>query len=46
MSLGEIVEAFYEELLETYNDKEVALIAAQTIATELLLMERVARRRR
>ncbi|HVK77277.1 MAG TPA: hypothetical protein VM734_28420 [Kofleriaceae bacterium] len=40
ISIGELVEAFYEELLETYHDKEVALIAAQTLATELLMMER------
>jgi len=37
ISLGEIVEAFYEELVETYGDQEVALMMAQTLANELLL---------
>jgi hypothetical protein len=37
VSLGEIVEAFYEELVETYGDEEVALMMAQTLANELLL---------
>ena len=37
ISLGEIVEAFYEELLETYGDHEVALMMAQTLANELML---------
>ena len=40
VSIGELVEAFYEDLLETYGDKEVALIAAQTLATELLMRAR------
>jgi len=36
ISIGEIIEAMYEELFETYGDKELALIAAQALGDELL----------
>ncbi len=36
ISLGEILEAMYAELMETYGDKEVALAAAQAVSDELL----------
>jgi hypothetical protein len=36
VSIGEILEAMYDELVEEYGDKELALIAAQTLADYLL----------
>jgi hypothetical protein len=36
ISVGELIEAMYEELLETYGDKELALVAAQALGDELL----------
>jgi hypothetical protein len=36
ISIGELIEAMYEELLETYGDKELALVAAQALGDELL----------
>ena len=36
ISIGEIIEAVYEELIETYNDRELALVAAQAVGDELL----------
>lgn len=36
ISIGEIIEAVYEELVETYHDKELALIAAQAVGDDLL----------
>ena len=36
ISIGEIIEAMYEELIETYGDKELALVAAQALGDELL----------
>jgi hypothetical protein len=36
ISIGEIIEAMYEELVETYGDKELALVAAQALGDELL----------
>jgi hypothetical protein len=36
ISIGEIIEAMYEELLETYGDKELALVAAQALGDDLL----------
>jgi hypothetical protein len=36
LSIGEIIEAVYEELIETYNDRELALVAAQAVGNELL----------
>ena len=36
ISIGEIIEAVYAELIETYNDRELALVAAQAIGDELL----------
>ncbi len=36
ISIGEIIEATYEELMETYGDKELALAAAQAVGDELL----------
>jgi len=34
--MGEILEAMYAELMETYGDKELALAAAQAVSDELL----------
>ena len=42
ISIGEIIEAVYEELIETYNDRELALVAAQAVGDEL--MERMQKR--
>ena len=36
ISIGEILEAFYAELVETYGDKELALVAAQALSDDLL----------
>jgi hypothetical protein len=36
ISIGEIIEAIYDELLEAYGDKELALIAAEALTAELL----------
>ncbi len=36
VSVGELIEAMYEELVETYGDKELALVAAQALGDELL----------
>ncbi len=36
ISMGEILEAMYAELMETYGDKELALAAAQAVSDELL----------
>src|SRR5262249_31011711 len=36
VSIGEILEAVYDELVEAYGDKELALIAAQALADHLL----------
>ena len=36
VSIGELIEAMYEELVETYGDKELALVAAQALSDELL----------
>lgn len=36
ISIGEILEAVYAELVETYGDKELALVAAQALSDELL----------
>jgi len=44
ISIGEIIEAMYEELIETYGDKELALVAAQALGDDL--MERVAKKTR
>jgi hypothetical protein len=41
ISIGEIIEAVYEELIEAYGDKELALVAAQALGDDLLA--RVAR---
>jgi hypothetical protein len=37
VSIGELIEAMYEELVETYGDKELALVAAQALSDELML---------
>ena len=34
--MGEILEAMYAELMETYGDKELALAAAQAVSDDLL----------
>jgi hypothetical protein len=36
ISIGEIIEAVYDELVETYGDKELALVAAQALGDDLL----------
>ncbi len=36
LSIGEIIEAMYDGLLETYGDRELALVAAQAVSDELL----------
>ena len=36
VSIGEIIEAMYEELVETYGDRELALVAAQALGDDLL----------
>lgn len=36
ISIGEIIEAMYEGLLEAYGDRELALVAAQTLGDDLL----------
>ena len=36
ISIGEIIEAMYEELVETYGDRELALVAAQALSDDLL----------
>lgn len=43
ISIGEIIEAMYEGLIETYGDKELALVAAQALGDDL--MERVANKK-
>lgn len=35
-SVGEAIEAMYEELVEIYGDKELALAGAQAVGDELL----------
>ncbi len=36
ISIGEILEAMYEGLVETYGDRELALVAAQALGDDLL----------
>ena len=36
VSIGEIIESVYEELVETYGDRELALVAAQALGDDLL----------
>jgi hypothetical protein len=36
ISIAEIIEAVYDELIETYGDKELALVAAQALGDDLL----------
>jgi hypothetical protein len=36
ISIGEIIEAVYHDLVDTYGDKELALVAAQALSDELL----------
>jgi hypothetical protein len=36
ISIGEILEAVYAELVETYGDRELALLAAQALGDDLL----------
>jgi hypothetical protein len=37
ISIGEIIEAVYEELVETYGDKELAIVAAQAVGDDLMM---------
>lgn len=36
ISIGEILEAMYEGLMEAYGDRELALVAAQALGDDLL----------
>jgi len=36
ISIGEIIEAMYEGLMEAYGDRELALVAAQALGDDLL----------
>jgi hypothetical protein len=36
ISIGELLEAVYEELVEAYGDRELALVAAQAVGDDLL----------
>jgi hypothetical protein len=36
VSIGELIEAMYEELMESYGDRELALVAAQALGDDLL----------
>lgn len=36
VSLAEVIQAVYEEMIEQYGDRELALIAAQAIGDDLL----------
>ena len=36
ISIGELIEAVYEELVETYGDRELALVAAQAVGDDLM----------
>jgi hypothetical protein len=36
LSIGEIIEAMYEGLMEAYGDRELALVAAQALSDDLL----------
>jgi len=36
ISIGELIEAVYEELVEAYGDRELALVAAQAVGDDLL----------
>ena len=36
ISIGELIEAMYEQLMEAYGDRELALVAAQAVGDGLL----------
>jgi hypothetical protein len=36
ISIGELIEAVYEELVEAYGDRELALVAAQAVGDDLM----------
>jgi predicted metalloprotease len=36
ISIGELIEAVYEELVEQYGDRELALVAAQAVGDDLM----------
>ncbi len=36
LSIGEIIEAMYDGLLEEYGDRELSLVAAQAVSDALL----------
>ena len=42
ISIGEIVEAMYNELVETLGDRDLALIAAQALGEDLLARAKAA----
>ncbi|HEY4177852.1 MAG TPA: hypothetical protein VGM90_13490 [Kofleriaceae bacterium] len=42
VSIAEVIQSVYEELLEQYGDRELALVAAQAVGEDL--MARSARR--
>ena len=36
VSIAEVIQSVYEELLEQYGDRELALVAAQAVGDDLL----------
>ena len=36
IEIGELIEAIYDELIESFGDKELALVAAQAVGDDLL----------
>jgi hypothetical protein len=36
VSIAELIQAVYEELIEQYGDRELALVAAQAVGDDLL----------
>ena len=44
VSIGELIEAIYAELVESYGDRDLALVAAQAVGDDLL--DRLAAERR
>lgn len=36
ISIAELIQAVYEELIEAYGDRELALVAAQAVGDDLL----------
>lgn len=36
IEIGELIEAIYDELIESFGDKELALVAAQAVGDDLM----------